>query len=188
MDTEQRYDDSGRERATPLVVGSIGAAHGIRGEVAVDVRTDDPQARFASGAVLATEPTAHGPLTVTGCRWHAGRLLVRFAEVSGRSAAEALRGTMLVVDPTDVAPTSEPDEFHDHELIGLSVVGTAGEEVGTVADVFHLPSQDMLVVRLRSGGEALVPFVAAIVPQVDLATGTLVIDPPPGLIDAEASE
>lgn len=188
MGTEERHDGRGRERRTPLVVGRIGAAHGIRGEVAVDVRTDAPEARFAPGAVLATEPAAGGPLTVSRCRWHGSRLLVRFAEVSGRSAAEALRDTFLVVDATELPPTEAPDEFHDHELIDLAVVSTAGDDVGTVADVFHAPGQDLLAIRLRAGGEALVPFVAAIVPVVDPASGTLVIDPPPGLIDSDASE
>lgn len=165
-----------------LVVGRIGRAHGIRGDVAVDVRTDDPDARFAAGAVLLTDPEGPGPLTVSSARAHSGRLLVRFTGVRDRDAAEALRGVTLLVDSEDIAPTEDPDEFHDHELIGLRVVTAAGEDVGVVEDVWH-NAQDVLAIRGTSGAEVLVPFVAALVPEVDLAGKRLVIDPPPGLLD-----
>ena len=163
-----------------LVVGRIGRPHGVRGEVAVDVRTDAPEVRFAEGSRLATEPEAAGPLTVERARWHSGRLLVRFAGVGDRDAAEELRGVWLVVDPGDIVASDDPDEFHDQELIGLRVVTVAGEEVGEVAEVRHT-GQDLLVIGRRDGGEALVPFVAALVPEVDVPGGRLVIDPPPGL-------
>lgn len=165
-----------------LVVGRIGRAHGVRGDVVVDVRTDDPGARFADGAVLATDPDRSGPLTIASTRRHSGRLLVRFEGVRDRDAAEELRGTTLFVDSEDIAPLEDPDEFHDHELIGLSAVTTGGEQVGTVEDVVH-HAQDLLVVARSGGGEVLVPFVAALVPEVDVAGGRLVLDPPPGLLD-----
>ncbi|WP_159941919.1 MULTISPECIES: ribosome maturation factor RimM [unclassified Nocardiopsis] len=165
-----------------LVVGRIGRAHGVRGDVAVDVRTDDPAARFADGAVLETDPAETGPLTVASTRRHSGRLLVRFEGVTGRDAAEALRGTTLYVDSADIAPLDDPDEFHDHELIGLAAVTTGGEPVGTVEDVLH-HAQDLLVLTTPGGGEVLVPFVAALVPEVDVAGGRIVLDPPPGLLD-----
>ncbi|WP_285732249.1 ribosome maturation factor RimM [Nocardiopsis sp. ATB16-24] len=165
-----------------LVVGRIGRAHGIRGDVAVDVRTDDPEARFADGSVLETDSAEVGPLTVTSTRRHSGRLLVRFKGVDDRDAAEALRGTALYVDSADIAPLDDPDEFHDHELIGLSAVTTEGETVGTVEDVLH-HAQDLLVITTDGGGEVLVPFVAALVPEVDVAGGRIVLDPPAGLLD-----
>ncbi|MFD6951199.1 ribosome maturation factor RimM [Nocardiopsis sp. TSRI0078] len=165
-----------------LVVGRIGRAHGIRGDVAVDVRTDDPEARFADGAVLETDPAGVGPLTVASTRRHSGRMLVRFKGVAGRDAAEKLRGTTLFVDSADIAPLDDPDEFHDHELIGLAAVTTGGEPVGTVEDVLH-HAQDVLVLTTPEGGEVLVPFVAALVPEVDVAGGRIVLDPPPGLLD-----
>ncbi|WP_017570646.1 ribosome maturation factor RimM [Nocardiopsis halotolerans] len=165
-----------------LVVGRIGRAHGVRGDVAVDVRTDDPAARFADGSVLATDPPGAGPLTVSSTRRHSGRLLVRFKGVTDRDAAEGLRGTTLLVDSEDIAPLDDPDEFHDHELIGLTAVTTGGEPVGTVEDVVH-HAQDLLVVATPGGGEVLVPFVAALVPEVDVAGGRIVLDPPPGLLD-----
>lgn len=165
-----------------LVVGRIGRPHGIRGELTVQVHTDDPDLRFAAGSVLATEPAANGPLTVSQSRWHSGRLLVRFAGYDDRTSAEDLRGTLLVMDSAEAGPTTDPDEFHDYELIGLDVVTVAGEPVGAVEDVLH-QGQDLLVVRTRPGGEILVPFVAPIVPEVDVTAGRMVIDPPPGLLD-----
>ncbi|HEX2314337.1 MAG TPA: ribosome maturation factor RimM [Thermomonospora sp.] len=165
-----------------VVIGRVGRPHGVRGEVTVDVRTDDPGSRFAPGAVLATDPEDAGPLTIEHARWHSGRLLLRFAGVGDRSAAEELRGTWLVVDAADLPPLDDPDEFHDRQLVGLAVLTTAGTRVGTVAEVRH-HGQDLLVVARDGGDEALVPFVAAIVPEVDLAGHRIVIDPPPGLLD-----
>ncbi|MEV4223538.1 ribosome maturation factor RimM [Nonomuraea sp. NPDC049725] len=165
-----------------LVVGRIGRPHGVRGEVTVEVRTDDPEVRFAAGTSIATDPPARGPLVVESRRWHKGMLLVAFAGVAGRDAAEELRGTMLVIDSADVAPTGDPDEFHDHQLIGLAVVTTGGEPVGEVTDVLH-HGQDLLVVRRAGGGDdALIPFVKALVPEVDPEGGRLVVDPPEGLL------
>lgn len=172
-----------------LVVGRVGRAHGIRGEVSVLVRTDDPGRRFAPGSVLATDPAALGPLTVGSVRWHLGRLLVRFDGLADRTQAEGLAGALLLVDSADVGTPDDPDEFNDHDLIGLAAVTVAGEQVGTVTDVLH-HGQDLLVITSGAGGaagdggaETLVPFVRAIVPEVDLAAGRLVLDPPPGLLD-----
>ena len=248
-----------------LVVGRVTRPHGVRGEVSVEVRTDDPDLRFAVGRVMATDPAAAGPLTVESVRWHSGRLLIRFAGVGDRNQAEELRGTWLTLDTAEVGPTGDPDEFHDHELIGLAVVTTSGEPVGRVTDVRHF-GQDLLVIepaparslarpgagpaeagpagvspagadvaeagaaesglagsdapevaapevgpvptgpaqagrgpggpalaaraqpRNGLGSELLVPFVAAIVPEVDVAAGRLVIDPPPGLLELSTGE
>ena len=160
--------------------------HGIRGEVAVEVRTDDPARRFAAGSVLGTDPPAVGPLTVTATRWHSGRLLVTFAGIADRTEAEPLRGVWLTVDAEQVSLPEGPDEFHDHQLVGLTVVTTAGEQVGVVTDVRH-HGQDLLVIEPAAGshrrGQVLVPFVAAIAVDVDVAGGRMVIDPPAGLLD-----
>ncbi|MBA0051813.1 ribosome maturation factor RimM [Streptomyces sp. AJS327] len=168
-----------------LVVARIGRAHGIKGEVTVEVRTDEPELRLAPGAVLATDPPATGPLTIETGRVHSGRLLLRFAGVADRSAAEALRNTLLVaeVDP-DVQP-EDPEEFYDHQLIDLDVVTRDGGAVGRVAEISHLPGQDLIVVARPEGGEALIPFVTEIVPEIDLDRQRLVIDPPPGLLGEE---
>ena len=172
-----------------LVVGRIGRPHGLCGELTVQVHTDDPDSRFAAGSVLATEPAARGPLTVSSSHWHSGRLLVRFDGYADRSSAEDLRGTLLVMDSSEVGPAGDPDEFHDYELIGLDVATVAGEPVGVVTNVLH-QGQDLLVIR-PAGPEAeevLVPFVAALVPEVDVKAGRLVIDPPPGLLDLGAPD
>jgi 16S rRNA processing protein RimM len=166
-----------------IAVGQIARPHGVRGEVAVAVRTDEPDVRFVPGATLATEPPERGPLTVAATRWHSGRLLVTFEQIRDRDAAEDLRGTLLVVDSAQIPAPADPDEFYDHQLIGLGVVTAAGQPVGEVADVLH-HGQDLLVVRRDHGaGETLVPFVSAIVTDIDVPGGRLVIDPPPGLLD-----
>jgi 16S rRNA processing protein RimM len=166
-----------------LVVGRIAKAHGIGGEVAVDVRTDDPDHRYAAGASLATDPSDRGPLVIEQTRWHAGRLLVRFAGVTDRTAADALRGTLLVADSATSSPAADGEEFWDHDLLGLSAVGEDGTVIGTVVDVLHPAGADLLVVERTTGAEVLVPFVRAIVPVVDVAAGRVVLTPPEGLLD-----
>ncbi|RJL21763.1 ribosome maturation factor RimM [Bailinhaonella thermotolerans] len=170
-----------------LVVGRIGRPHGVRGEVTVEVRTDDPQERFAPGTTLATDPASAGPLTVESLRWHRGTPLLRFEEHFNRDAAESLRDVLLVIDSSEVPPTGDPDEFHDHELLGLTVVTGDGEQIGVVDDVLH-HGQDLLVVRRDSGPLAYIPFVKALVPEVDVEGGRLVVTPPPGLLDPEEAE
>jgi 16S rRNA processing protein RimM len=169
-----------------VVVGRIGRAHGVRGEVSVEVRTDDPECRFATNTTLDTEPAAHGPLTVLRSRWHAGRLLVEFAGIGDRTTAETLRGTLLVADSATSPQSSDPDEFWDHELVDLAAVTPAGVVIGTVRQVIHLSGQDTLALERPDGEEVLVPFVAAIVVEVDVAGGRVVVDAPPGLLDHEA--
>ncbi|WP_371499438.1 ribosome maturation factor RimM [Kitasatospora sp. NBC_00374] len=166
-----------------LVVGKIGRAHGIKGDVSVEVRTDEPELRLGPGAVLLTDPASAGPLTIESGKVHSGRLLLRFAGVKDRNGAEALRGTMLIaeVDP-DESP-EDPEEYYDHQLIGLDVVLVDGTLVGELTEVIHLPYQDLLTVTKTDGTEVLVPFVTRIVPTIDLENQRAVIDPPPGLID-----
>ncbi|GAA3099042.1 ribosome maturation factor RimM [Streptosporangium carneum] len=153
--------------------------------MSVEVRTDDPDRRFAPGSAIATDPASTGPLVVESRRWHSGILLVRFEGVGDRDRAEALRGTMLVIDSADIPPSEDPDEFYDHQLIGLAVVTPDGERVGEVSDVLH-HGQDLLVVR-RGRKEVYVPFVKALVPVIDLERGILVVDGPEGLLDPDAA-
>jgi 16S rRNA processing protein RimM len=171
-----------------LTVGRVTKAQGTRGEVVVDLRTDDPELRFAPGAVLITDPIHVGPLTVGRTRWQGARLVVRFRNVPDRAAAEALRGVRLFVDVPDDARPSDPDEYYDYQIIGLLVVTVAGVELGEVTEVVHLPSQELLVIRQPAGDEVLVPFVKAIVPEVDLGARRVLVDPPEGLLDLGAAE
>ena len=166
-----------------LTVGRVGRAQGIRGEVVVEVRTDDPEGRFAPGAVLATDPPHVGPLVVGRTRWHGERLVVRFRNTPDRGAAEALQGVLLQVDvPADARP-DDPDEYYDHQLVGLAAYDVDGTELGTVSALVHGGAQDLLTIRTPGGREALVPFVKAIVPEVDIASGRLIVTPPAGLFE-----
>lgn len=165
------------------MVGRIGRPHGTRGEVSVQVRTDSPDERFAAGTVLAADPAERGPLTVTRLHWHSGRLLLSFDGVADREGAEALRGTLLVVDSADLPELADPDEFYDHQLVGLRAELPDGAALGTVGDVLHAPAEDLLAITAPDGAELLVPFVSAIVPTVDLPGGRVVVDPPEGLLD-----
>ncbi|MEU2164709.1 ribosome maturation factor RimM [Streptomyces sp. NPDC087659] len=169
-----------------LVVARIGRAHGIKGEVTVEVRTDEPELRLAPGAVLATDPASAGPLTIETGRVHSGRLLLRFEGVRDRNGAEALRNTLLIaeIDP-DVLP-EEPDEYYDHQLMDLDVVLADGTEIGRITEISHLPSQDLFIVERPDGSEVMIPFVEEIVTEIDLTEQKAVIDPPPGLVDDRA--
>jgi 16S rRNA processing protein RimM len=209
-----------------VIVGRIGRPHGIRGEVVVGVRTDEPDLRFAVGAVLDAERTlapdtgaragqqagsdgarqagsdgappaepAGDKLTVASARWHSGQLLIGFAGITDRTTAGGLTGSWLTVDASQLPSSADPDEFRDHELIGMSVRTVGGDAVGVVTDVLHY-GQDLLVIRRDPAGtsasygasEAMVPFVQAIVPEVDVKARVIVIDPPPGLIDPAQSD
>ena len=166
-----------------VIVGRVGRPHGIRGEVVIGVRTDEPDLRFAVGAILDFARQEEGPtdghgLTVAAKRWHSGQLLIAFDGVTDRAAAGELTGSWLSVDSSQLPELSDPDEFRDHELIGLSVRTAAGDPVGVVADVLH-HGQDLLVV----GKDVFIPFVKALVPVVDLEGGKLVVDPPEGLLE-----
>ncbi|MGY2085614.1 ribosome maturation factor RimM [Blastococcus sp. SYSU DS0539] len=175
------------EPTDTVVVGRIGRPHGVRGLATVEVRTDDPDLRFAPGAVLATDPPERGPLTVVDKRWHSGTLLLQLADASGavydvREAVDELRNTLLVVPIAELPEIEEPDSYYDHQLVGLAARLPDDSVLGEVTAVRH-EAQDLLVVRRAEGGEALIPFVSAIVPTVDVAGGFLVVDPPEGLLD-----
>lgn len=168
-----------------LVVGRVVKAHGITGEVVVDVRTDDPDERFAPGTALRgrrSEVDDGREYIVESARSHGGRLLLRLAGVTDRTAADALRGTLFVVDSGELPPIDDPDEFYDHQLEGLQVYTVAGVEVGTVAEVLHTAAGELLAVR-SAEREVLVPFVSAIVTTVSLADRRIEIDPPEGLLE-----
>jgi 16S rRNA processing protein RimM len=171
-----------------LVVGRIGRAHGIKGQVTVEVRTDDPDTRFAPGAVLVTEPAERGPLTVTDSRFHNSVLLLSLRGVSDRNGAEALRNTMLVVEADENESPEDPDEFYDHQLVGLPVATADGEALGEISDLLHLPAQDVLAVTRPDGSEVLIPFLKQFVPVVDVAARRVVVDPPAGLLDLDSVE
>ncbi len=170
-----------------VVVGRIGKPHGLRGEVTIDVRTDEPERRFADGAVLAARPPAGSasPLrsvTVESTRWHQQVLLARFAEIGDRNAAEAARGIVLHATLAPGETPEDPEEFYDHQLVGLAAYDVAGAHLGELTTVTHGAAQDLLTIRTPDGRDALVPFVAALVPEVDVDGGRIVIADRPGLV------
>lgn len=198
-----------------LIVGQIGKPHGIRGELLVTVRTDEPEARFVAGSVFTTQvpqdrrvatgpargaagapapaPAAVPPagvpfrvpetLTLESLRWHQGRIIAQFDGIYDRNIAELLRGVLLCVDSAEVAPPDDPDEFLDHQLVGLNVESVDGEALGEVVRIEHAAASDLIVVRRPAGGTALIPFVRQIVPEVDIDGRRVVVDPPGGLLD-----
>jgi 16S rRNA processing protein RimM len=185
-----------------LVVGQIGKPHGIRGEVSVAVRTDEPEERFVAGSAFTTEvprdrrvstgPAAAAPdvpyqvpasLVIESVRWHQGRAIVQFEGAHDRNVAEALRGVLLQVDSAGLTPPDDPDEFLDHQLVGLRVESLDGSALGTVDRVDHAPSSDLIVLKKAAGGTALIPFVSQMVPTVDLRGGRILVDLPEGLLD-----
>lgn len=170
-----------------LTVARVGRAHGLRGEVTAEVRTDVPEKRFVPGTelfVAVAGPRVRGlptSLVVASARDHNGVLLLAFDGVEDRSDAEALRGVLLEADVED--DDEDDDAWFDHELVGLAAVDPAGRPLGEVVAVEHPGAQDRLVVRRPDGVRRLVPFVAAIVPKVDVAGGRIVVDAPPGLLE-----
>lgn len=171
-----------------VVVGRIGKPHGLRGEVTLELRTDEPERRFAIGTTLRAErPRGSAApwtsLRVGETRWHQSTLLVRFDEIDDRSAAEAARGLLLhAMVRADESP-EDPDEFYDHQLLGLAAEDLDGRPLGEVTSVVH-GAQDLLQIRTPEGRDTLVPFVAALVPEVDLAGGRVVVADRPGLVTA----
>ncbi|AXT85445.1 ribosome maturation factor RimM [Aeromicrobium sp. A1-2] len=166
-----------------VVIGRIGRAHGIRGELNVDIRTDEPERRFAPGSSVVCGKRT---LTVASARHHSGRLVVAFKEIPDRNAAEAIHGTILeaFVDPLDVP--ADPEEFYDHQLVGLEA-RTGDTVVGTVTGIVHGPHQDTLAVKIDDR-EVFVPFVTEIVPVVDVAGGFVTINEIEGLLDPTRAE
>lgn len=165
-----------------LTVAVIGPAHALRGEVRLDLRTDDPQGRLAPGTVLPTDPAGDGPLTVSRLRHDGQRWFVTFEEVQDRTAAEALRGTRLLVDVEDSPEhSSDDDEWYAFELVGLAARHVEGAELGQVVALEPGVAQDRLVVRTPDGQRVAVPFVAELVPEIDPQAGVVVLDPPGGL-------
>lgn len=163
-----------------FVVARIGKPHGLRGEVTVQVHTDNPQERFAIGTRFATEPD-RGTLTLRSVRVHQQIYLLGFEGVADRTAAEALRNTRLLVDDGDEA--EDEDAWREEDLVGLTVVTTDGRVLGEVSALHTRAVQDLLEVRRTDGRELLVPFVEEIVPEVDEDARRVVIDPPAGLLE-----
>lgn len=187
-------------------VARIGKPHGVRGEVTVELFTDDPQARFAPGSVLEVQPArergkgggnapaaAGSPqlehVTVTGSRWNKNVLVARFEEIADRNAAEAARGLELFAEAADLE--LDDDEWHQDDLLGLTAVDITRDDarIGTVKALIQGAAQDLLEITPDGGGRpVLIPFVEEIVPEVDLDAGLVLVSPPPGLLELAEAE
>jgi 16S rRNA processing protein RimM len=168
-----------------VVVARVGKAHGLRGEVTVQVLTGAPDERFVPGATFITEPAEAGPLVLRSARDNNGILLLGFEHTDDRTDAEALRGIKLLAEV--LGDDGDEEAWYERDLIGLRVVTVSGDEIGEVTALESRPAQDLLVLRLSDGREALVPFVKAIVPEVDIQGGRIVLDPPAGLLNLDES-
>ena len=175
-----------------VVVARIGKPHGLRGEVTVQLHTDDPEARFPVGSTIATQATAGSgvprTLTIRSTRVHQGVWLLGFDQIPDRTGAESLRGTRLVVDAAELVRAADDDTegWYEDELRGLAVLTRDGTRLGQVTRLELGAAQDLLVVALDAGGDAYLPFVESIVPEVDLEGGRVVVDPPDGLLELNA--
>jgi 16S rRNA processing protein RimM len=168
-----------------VIVATIGRAHGLRGELALTLRTDQPEERLQRGTAFVAEVAGHPrTLTVASTRVQQNRWYVRFEEVADRSDAESLRGVDLEigVDAEEEAD-EDPDAWYLSQLKGLSVRHVDGHELGVVADIDHYPAQDLLIVRTADRRRVQLPLVEQLVPEIDLEAGVVHADPPGGLFD-----
>lgn len=170
------------------LIARIGKPHGLRGEVTVQAHTDEPEARFVPGTVFTTQASSGSgvprELTLAAARLHRDTWLLQFEEIPDRTGAESLRGTTLhLAEDEASADDADEDAWYEDELVGLTAYTPGGERLGEVSDLVTGAAQDLLVVRLEDGAEAMVPFVSAIVPEVDVEGGRVVVDAPPGLLD-----
>ena len=167
-----------------IEVGRISRPHGVHGEVRVALSSDNPE-RFVAGAKLHARPGRVGiagarlqeqvRLTIDTVRGDDDFPIVAFSEIADRGRAEAFSGYVLEIRSNEL-PDLDDDEYYPFDLIGVEARDSSGSVLGPVGDVLESPAHAILVVSLLSGGEALVPFVMAAVPVVDLREGYLVVD------------
>ena len=161
-------------------MGSIARAHGLAGEVVVDVWSEAPE-RFQAGRSVTARLDKQSPreMLVETARPFGERLLIRFAGIRTRTQAEALRGADLTVARRDVAPPPEGAHYR-FELVGLRVRTRDGKHLGTVTDIFATGSNDVIVVK-RERGEILLPYLTDVVLAIDPERGEMTVEIPPGL-------
>lgn len=170
-----------------VCLGTIVAPHGVRGAVRIKSDTERPEDIGAYGPLSDESGERIFELQVIGRS--KGVVQARVAGVDDRDAAEALRGVRLFVDREKLPPPDEQDAFYHADLIGLAAELAGGDTLGTVCGVSEFGAAPVLEIELAGGGDTvLVPFTKAAVPVVDLEGGKLVVDPPPGLLEADEAE
>ena len=173
-------------RKTQLRVGRLTKAHGLKGAIKIELYTDEPEKRFVPGAVFSLQVPDSSPwhgktIELNELRWYNSHPVAFFKGIEDRTAAESVIKAILWVDHDTAVLPDEADAWYDHQLTGLKVIRD-GVEVGTVGAVEHLPSQDLLVIK-TANGDVMLPFVKALVPEVDFEAGTMTITPPGGLFE-----
>lgn len=173
-------------RKTQLRVGRLTKAHGLKGAIKIELYTDEPEKRFIPGAVFSLQVPDSSPwhgktIELNELRWYNSHPVAFFKGIDDRTTAESIIKAILWVDHDTTVLPDEPDAWYDHQLTGLKVIRD-GVEVGTVGAVEHLPSQDLLVIK-TANGDVMLPFVKALVPEVDFEAGTMTITPPGGLFE-----
>lgn len=189
---QQSFDNPQQSRNDLLRVCRIGKAQGLKGEVTVQIFTDEPYERFEPGNVLCTAD-GEREFVIENARTFKNRWILLFEESQNRNDAEALNGTELYVHAEDAQELAAENAWYIKDLVGLQArlceenqLGLTPKVIGKVVDVLD-GAQSLLKIRLdhpvdKENKTALVPFVEAIVPEVDVANGYLTIDPPGGLI------
>lgn len=163
--------------ASRLLMGRIGAAHGIKGEVRITPFTGDPLALAGYGPLETDRPGL--TVTLTAARVSGNVIVARIKGVDDRNAAERLNGVELFLDRAKLPETEDEDDFYHADLVGLTARVTDGTEIGSVVGVLNHGAGDILEVRAaRSGETFLFPFTRKVVPEVHVKAGYLVIDPP----------
>lgn len=163
-------------------LATVGAPRGLKGEVRLNLHTDNPQERLTAGTRVTTSPDI-GELVISDLIYRAPSWYVRFEGRPDRTAVEPLVHTVLLAEGSE-----EPEAWYSDELKGLRVQDLEGNEIGVVADVQNYPAQDLLVVKEKNGTQALIPFVKQIVPSVDIEVGIVVVDAPHGLLSGDEEQ
>jgi len=171
---------SGRQGRAPepryLAIGLVAGAHGIRGELKVEVLTEEP-ARFGQLKQVHVGREGEDPLPrkLEGYRFHQGRVLLRIEGCNDRTTAEAMRGTFIQVPVEEAIPLGE-GEYYEHQVVGLEVWTAAGEALGEVVEILYTGANDVYVVRRPDRRDILIPAIAGVVREVDLEAGRLVVE------------
>jgi 16S rRNA processing protein RimM len=165
-----------------IVVGVVTKAHGLHGEVGIQNRSDNPDRWIPGSVVIGGQGRRY---TVQSVRPQGQRLLVKFAGVDDRTAAETLRGTTLVV-PESWLPALAEGEWWPHELEGCEIVTDSGRSLGVLAEVIANPANDLWVALSEDGVETLVPALKDLLVDVDLDAKRIVVREVPGITVPDA--
>ncbi len=179
-DYDKQSGQSQTKRATHLAVGRIGGAHGIRGELKVEVLTDFTH-RFDPGSRLFLEGD-EVECEIVSARPHKAYMLVKLKGIENRTEAQQLRGLHLLVHRDKATPLPK-DEYYADELVGLRIITTKGMELGELTEVLWTAANECYVVQ-GPFGEVLLPAIAEVIQEVDLQNGEMLVSLLPGLVQS----